>query len=454
MHSSLQVIYLVFIAAGVLLTHNLFRNQLSYYKTNQVHHLRPLRNKPIFSTHKPIKRLSSATDIRKLQNAYQDFPKITLMVRTGAVPRLLYQFFCMFLRTTTLFWPAIYGDIAVVLDAESRRDHKFGDILQRQFRIHYKEYNLSVHYEQLPNNSDTLYNSARPSAYVRQLWSTFFADRYSKERIIAYMDTDTLFLTPMTKEYLMEGDRLKVFANGDLSLFWLPHWRNSTRQAIGLPMVANFMVTFPQLIYRSTYRNCRAHIMKHLGVADFEKAFRLFHTNDSMMSPINIIMSYAWFFEHERYDWHIKVLDLKAHNRQLPAGHRISLEETIPSIVGVAHISDVKKWEQDIVTPGYCLAMKAQGQPVDGCTNVTHNIEEICDFYESVFQSQWPSASVDVWCRGGNFTACCERFINEHYENVSYMARMYVHVVKKENANIVSTLAREMGIGCEHLCMP
>ena len=58
---------------------------------------------------------------------------------------------------------------------------------------------LSVYYEPLPNGTSILKNPDKPMGYNRQLWSTFFADLYTDSPIIAYMDSDTQFVTPMTK---------------------------------------------------------------------------------------------------------------------------------------------------------------------------------------------------------------------------------------------------------------
>ena len=351
-----------------------------------------------------------------------------------------------------LFWPASYGDVTVILDAESEKDHHFGDTLLKQVRQHYPDYTLKVLYEALPKNKKTLNTGVNSPGYNRQMFSTFFADLYTNESIIAYTDTDILFLTPITKEYMLKGTKLKVFGNGNFQLGWVPGWARTTQMAIGLPMVGNFMITFPQLLYRQTITNCRKHILNHLNTSDFEEAFPLFYPLSSAISPMNIIMSYAWFFEYDKYDWHLKIQDLGKHNKMLPSAHKVSTEDTIPSLVAVAHISDHKKWMQHRVIPGYCEAMRVQGQPLASCSNIKHNLDQICNFYESFFHAPWPN--LHDWCSERQAHACCQKALDEHYWHVGHMAAQGIHTVHRGRAKLVERLAKEMGVTCELLKEP
>ena len=394
----------------------------------------------------------SKKDVLFSQKSYKDFPKITIMVRTTSSQIHLYQFYCMWLRTMVLFWPASYGDVTVILDAESKKDHHFGDTILTQVRQHYPDYTLKVLYEPLPKNRKILNTKSKSAGYNRQLFSTFFADFYTNDSIIAYTDTDILFLTPITKEYMLKRTKLKVFGNGNFQLGFVPSWGKTTKKAIGLPMVANFMITFPQLIYRQTITNCRNHILNHLKTSDFEIAFPLFYPHSSIISPINIIMSYAWFFEYEKYDWHLKIQDLVKHNKMLPSAHKVSTEDTIPSLVAVAHISDHKKWMQHRVIPGYCEAMRVQGQPPANCSSIKHNLNQICNFHESFFHAPWPN--LHDWCSEGQAHACCQKALDEHYRHVGHMAACGIHTVRRGRAKLVERLAKDMGVTCEDFKEP
>ena len=293
--------------------------------------------------------------------SFKDFPKITLVIRTCNTPRFVGALYCMFLLTTILFWLGSYSGISLVLDKESKQDEKWGNSIQKQMAQHLPGFPISVHYEPLPRDPRILDIPIRSPGYNRQLWSTFFADLYTDAPIIAYMDTDSQFVIPMTKEYVYNGGKPKAFAEGSRQ-GWVRGWEATTLEALGLPQPANFMITFPQLLHRDTIVNTRRFIMKHLNTTNFEEAFRRFYT--SGMSPVNIWMTYAWFHQHDRYEWHIKATTakLQENNDRLPEGHKIGPQHIVPSIIGVGHISDHKSFKPEILLPGYCMSIKATGK--------------------------------------------------------------------------------------------
>ena len=135
---------------------------------------------------------------------YKNLPKITLVTRTCSRLRFIKEFYCMYLRSVVLFWPGSFGGMALVLDRESKRDETWGTILKKQMDSSFPNTPLSVFYEALPNDTSILKNPNRTMGYNRQLWSTFFADLYTDSPIIAYMDTDTQFVMPMTKVSVLQ----------------------------------------------------------------------------------------------------------------------------------------------------------------------------------------------------------------------------------------------------------
>ena len=131
--------------------------------------------------------------------SYKNLPKITLVSRTTSNPKFIKQFYCMYLRSVVLFWPGSYGGMALVLDHNSTKDETWGITLKKQMNDNFPNTPLSVYYEPVPNDTSLLKNPINSMGYNRQLWSTFFADLYTDSPIIAYMDSDTQFVTPMTK---------------------------------------------------------------------------------------------------------------------------------------------------------------------------------------------------------------------------------------------------------------
>ena len=45
------------------------------------------------------------------------------------------------------------------------------------------------------------------------------------------------------------------------------------------------------------------------------------------MFPVNIVLTYAWYFEKDRYDWSFEITgNLKEYNKKFPKGHAIGPE--------------------------------------------------------------------------------------------------------------------------------
>ena len=49
--------------------------------------------------------------------------------------------------------------------------------------------------------------------YNRQLWSSFFIDQYTDDDIIAWMDSDVTFLTPVTKATIFNGSKIRILGS-------------------------------------------------------------------------------------------------------------------------------------------------------------------------------------------------------------------------------------------------
>lgn len=381
---------------------------------------------------------------------------ISIVMRFASVPKLKTQFYCMFLRTMVFFWPQSYGALNIVLDDESKKDHEFGDKFKKQLKANFPGISLNVYYEPLPKRNILSFpGAARSPTYNRQLWSTFFADKYTTDPYIAYMDTDTQFVTPITKEYigLTNGGKLLVLAEGTF-LSWVYGWDKATVIALGLPTIANFMITFPQFLHRSTYENTRKHILNHTKTTDFEIAFSKFYKAGTALSPICVLLTYAWFHEHDKYEWHIKTKDPGAifNNNRLPLPNKITPNELIPSIVGTSHISDKKAWQQHIMTPGYCMATKAAGMNIKGCKDIKHDPNLICDYWETFFRYRWPN--VKTWCKAGTFEACCNEAVEKHYKDVARHYKDKMFDFDKNNIYKVEKMAKEVGISCPHTNLP
>jgi len=125
------------------------------------------------------------------------------------------RLYCDLLRTAVLFWPASFGKTVVVLDEESDQDHIFANNLTSQIKQHFPHRKLEVALESLPRDASILNITAsiKSPGYNRQLWSSFFIDLYTNDPIVAWMDSDVTFLTPVTKATIFNGSRIRILGS-------------------------------------------------------------------------------------------------------------------------------------------------------------------------------------------------------------------------------------------------
>ena len=86
--------------------------------------------------------------VRSTINVTEAPPPVTLFMRMTGMH--IKRFYCDFLRTAVLFWPASYGKLVLVFDQESSLDHKLANILERQFHQFFPDRKLEILYEPLP----------------------------------------------------------------------------------------------------------------------------------------------------------------------------------------------------------------------------------------------------------------------------------------------------------------
>ena len=181
--------------------------------------------------------------------------------------------------------------------------------------------------------------SPKPAGYNRQLWSSFFIDLYTDDLVVAWMDNDAAFLMPVTESTIFNGTRIRILdSECSMTVSWVKIWARTTNMALGLPMVADFMTYFPVYLYRDTFTHCREYILNRFNTTNFEEAFKKFYNgNSGYISPVSVVISYAWFFEKDRYDWNLKICsDLKSYNKRFSSEHRIHPEH-IENVLSKPH---------------------------------------------------------------------------------------------------------------------
>ena len=380
--------------------------------------------------------------------------QITLLLRMpGKVIEHRARYYCDLFRSTVLFWPPSFGKTVLVLDEESQEDHEFGEIVINHTRKHFPEYGLEVKYEALPKDKRVLKfpGSARSAGYNRQLWSSFFFDLYTNDPIIAWMDSDVAFITPVTKSSIFNGTKLRVLGwDCTFHLAWVKQWAMTSERALGLPFVADFMSYFPVYIYRDTFVHCRGYIMKHWNVSDFEQAFRLFY-HGGQLSPVSVVLSYAWFFERDRYDWNMKLCtDLTEYNKRFPAGATVGpehLEDILSQPQTAFHVRYGQFLHANILI-SYCLSHEAAGNQLDVCLKHNFSLKDNFDLLHHDLQRV--RAIQTNPCAGKNADYCLQ-VLGDHYKEVGLEIKNNLRKLNWSGVEVVEKLAKEMGMKCRNL---
>ena len=354
---------------------------------------------------------------------YVSRESIELTVRMTLTKKMIGRLFCTLLRSAVLFWNPKYGDVVIILDAEDG-----GKDFSTKLKSLRLPFRFRIVYEKPPKKTQEFLRIGREHGhtygYICMLYSSFLMDMYTDAPIIAWIDTDGMFTMPVVEQSIFKNGKLIVKGMNTFYLFgWVRLWDKSTVNALGLPMVADFMTYFPVYVYASTIKNCREYIMKRLGTHTFEDAF--IRIPSMMISPVSIIISYAYYFERERYDWHIDTRrdNISKYNEQRLPKHPLLKKDVSPELHVAIHAgyyqSKVDQLEKAIC---YC-------QMYLGMTNLPHcrayhlpNMQ-LFEFHTSPLQNHFES-----WCEKKTLHICT-KMIRERYN-------VFVHLYKTNRTSV------------------
>ena len=380
-------------------------------------------------------------------------PSVSLFVRmAGRLTKHQSRFYCDFFRTAVLFWPPTLGKTIVVLDEESELDHKFGEQVTRQVSQYFPNQKLEVKYEPLPHDPSVLNFAGSPKSagYNRQLWSSFFIDLYTDDLVVAWMDSDAAFVMPVTESTIFNGTRIRLLGSEcSMNISWVKSWAETANMALGLPMVVDFMTYFPVYLYRDTFTHCREYILNRFNTSNFEEAFKRFYFGTSgFISPVSVVISYAWFFEKDRYDWNFKICsDLKSFNRRFSSAHRIRpehVENMLSQPQTAFHVPEKEFLFSNVLT-SYCLShAAAENEPVM-CANLTIPPSNNLILFNHDLQRVHPGKTP---CSGEKKISCLN-ILKDHYNEVAQDIKNNGRELDWGNLETVELLGQEVGINCE-----
>ena len=326
---------------------------------------------------------------------------------------------------------------------------RYANNLTNQIKQHFPDRKLEVVFESLPKDASVLMfkDALKSPGYNRQLWSSFFIDLYTDDHIIAWMDNDVAFLSPVTKATIFTGSRIRILGS-ECSI--KISWARVTEIALGLPLVADFMTYFPVYIYRDTFTHCREYILNRFNTSNFEEAFQKIYHGTSLISPVCVVISYAWFFERDRYDWNLKICsELKSYNRRFPVGHKITPKDTgdiLSQPQTAFHVPYAKQPLSPNILVSYCLSHEAAGNPQAMCANHSISLAKNFVLFYHDLQRITPG---ETPCIGNTKTEHCLQVLDRHYKQVGLEIRKGRKIQWKD-LETVGTLAKEVDIVCKN----
>lgn len=149
---------------------------------------------------------------------------------------------------------------------------------------------------------------ARPEVYhskghTRQQWAMFWADNYTDAPLVGFVDTDAVFVAPVSDAALFDGaGRPRVLATvGAPANHWWSSAPAATYVALGHLEAMRCMTYFPVVVKREHLAPMRAHITQAVGAATFDDAFARF--SRGIFSQFNIMCNYLWYHHRDEYAW-------------------------------------------------------------------------------------------------------------------------------------------------------
>lgn len=377
---------------------------------------------------------------------------IESVLRMPSTKKHVGRMLCDFLRTASLYWDASYGPIVLILDKESEDDEYFpGKFLNLKLPFKFR-----LEFEPSPPNkarfSAVAAKGRRHFGYFQQLYSSFIMDRFVKSSSIAWFDTDIYLTSVITKDRILRDGKLVVkgmntFQNQSIVRIW----DKQTKAFLGFPSVSDFMSYFPAFIYTSTIKNCREFIMKRFKRDKWEEAFvdAVEQALDGDVeewrigkfpSPVIILFTYAYIFEHDLYDWHLDLghESLEKYNQRFVSfPFEVSSKDLSPELHFSIHAAYYPTHVEALTTTICHTYLAKGGKSIpEHCKSVKGTNMLLFEFSVDPYENHF-----EGWCGGQAGKVQCANMVRDHYMDVSRLLRTNTRLFDTRNIQIIEKAA-------------
>ena len=274
---------------------------VGYYKSKT----NSIKNTSIFESKKcdPNKSLKieakDAFRIKKGTSLWDSIPSFELNIRLSSIqPKWFWIYQRWFLRGLRLFWPLQLNNLTIVLNAEIRKDHILGRKISSMWPF------PRVVYVKKPTTA--VIGSNHFSDRFRMYYDAFYPELYTKAEYIGFVDTDTLFTTPVTPQSLFE-DKKPIVVGIAGNVFYA----TCTEFMLKAKQLMICMSYFPVTIKVSHLVAMRLHIEK-LHRKSFAEVFgeavlKVGGGIDGCLCQFAIMCNYIYRFHANEYSFRIQM---------------------------------------------------------------------------------------------------------------------------------------------------
>ena len=231
------------------------------------------------NVHKDI-GIQKDIDINKYMDVY-----LRMSTVKPLFPRLYEDILVQSIR---YFWPDLTS-LVVVLDNERHEDHIFAENIQKRFpfpRTCFMDPIKGVVY----------------SGYDRMQRDMFYPERCTSKKYVAYVDTDTIFISRVVPEILFDGDKpIIIGIYGNFSDVTWDYAAKSTAAIFKRREVMKCMSFFPVIIKVEHVIELRNYLEK-LHNMSLENI--LSPKKVVFFSQFNLMCQYIWLFHRNEYKFH------------------------------------------------------------------------------------------------------------------------------------------------------
>ena len=206
---------------------------------------------------------------------------------TSAKGKLVNFYDNVLVRSMSYFWPDIES-MVVVLDREQSEDKLFGNTAPKTF----------------PFPRVCFMKSVQISGYTgrdRMQRDMFYPELCTSKKFVAYVDTDTMFVSRVVPDMLFVGSKPKVIGvYGNIADQWYEKVSQATVDLFKTKEVMRCMSYFPVIMKVEHIIELRKYLEKIHGLT-FDELLMKKTIQIKHISQFNIMCQYIWMFHRDEY---------------------------------------------------------------------------------------------------------------------------------------------------------